>query len=67
MKKRSIDTKFITNFTHLLARFLYSDIIFKKNIITIGLLTISNLKFIQNKLINYLIFGIIENNHDKKI
>ncbi len=67
INKRAVDTKFITNFTHFLARFLYSDIFLKKNIITLGLISISNLKFMQNKLFKYLIFGIIENYHDKKI
>ena len=66
-KLRDPDTKFITNFTHLLARFLYSDLFMKKKIITFGLISISNFKYIQKKIFNFLIFGIIDHNYDKKL
>jgi 2-octaprenyl-6-methoxyphenol hydroxylase len=56
--KRSKDVVFVSNFTHILARFLEIQSPFMQLTRGVGLVALSNCKYLQNKLSRSLIFGI---------
>jgi 2-octaprenyl-6-methoxyphenol hydroxylase len=56
-KKRNRDAKFVLNFTHLLAKINESNYLGSSALKTIGITSISNLKFMQNFIAKSLIFG----------
>ncbi|MCX8515359.1 MAG: FAD-dependent monooxygenase [Burkholderiales bacterium] len=56
-KKRNIDAKFVLNLTHFLAKFNENNNFASNTLKTIGITSISNLKFIQNFIAKSLIFG----------
>lgn len=57
-KMRNNDVKLITGFTHLLARFLKSKLLFRDHLKGLGIIGLSNFPLLQNQITNYLIFGI---------
>lgn len=57
-KIRNKDVLFVTGFTHFLAKFLELQNPLIKHIRGLGILTLGNFKFLQNKLSKSLVFGV---------
>ena len=55
---RAKDVKYVSSFTHNLAKFLEHQNPIIKHCRGVGLMALSNCKFIQNKLTESLIFGV---------
>jgi 2-octaprenyl-6-methoxyphenol hydroxylase len=56
--KRLLDVGFVSNFTHILAKFLDHQSPLMSLTRSLGLITLSNCKYLQNKLSRSLIFGV---------